>query len=111
MSIYTKKLNAIQYFLHGICRLLLHRRGDVGIGIQGEPRGVMPQHTGDGLDIYAVLESQGGESVSKVVEPHLGQPCPFQDPVEHMEDAVRGDGATCGRRKYIFAVALFFLLY
>lgn len=28
-----------------------------------------------------------------------------------MEDAIRGDGSACGGRKYILAVALFFLLY
>ena len=33
----------------------------------------------------------------------LGQPRPLQHPVEHMEHAVRGDWAACGRGEHILA--------
>ena len=82
----------------------------MGVGVQGESRREVAQHPGDGLDIYAVLERQRGEGVSKVVETDFWQTCPLQHPVEHMEDTVRRDGATCGGWKYVLAVAAFFLL-
>ena len=53
---------------HGFRRLILHLAGGVGIGAQGEPRVVVAQHTGNGLDIHTILQGQGGESVSKLVE-------------------------------------------
>ena len=40
----------------------------MGVGVQGEARREVAQHPGDGLDIYAVLERQRGDGVSKVVE-------------------------------------------
>ena len=40
----------------------------MGVGAQGEARVVVPQHTGNRLDIHAVLQRQGGEGVSKLVE-------------------------------------------
>ena len=82
----------------------------MGVGVQGESSGEVAQHSGDGLDIYAVLERQRGEGVSKVVETDFWQTCPLQHPVEHMEDTVRGDGAARGGREYILAGAAFFLL-
>jgi len=36
----------------------LHRCGDVGVGVQREPGGVVIQHTRQGFDIHAVLERQ-----------------------------------------------------
>ena len=82
----------------------------MGVGVQGESRREVAQHPGDGLDIYAVLERQRGKGVSKVVETDFWQSRPFQHPVEHMEDTVRGDWATRGGWKYVLAVAAFFLL-
>ena len=37
--------------------------GDVGVGVQREARGVVPEHTADGLDVHAVLERHGCEGV------------------------------------------------
>ena len=53
---------------HGFRSLILHLPGGVGVGAQGEARVVVPQHTGNRLDIHAVLQRQGGEGVSKLVE-------------------------------------------
>ena len=82
-----------QYIPHGVRCLPLCRCGDMGVGIQSEPGGEVSQHAGDGLDIHAILQCQGGEGVPEVVEPDLWQPCPGQHPMEHVEDAVRGHGA------------------
>ena len=69
----------------------------MGIGVQGKPSREVTQHPGHRLDIHSVLQSQGGEGVPEVVEPDLRQPRPLQHPMEHMQDAVRGDGATIWR--------------
>lgn len=43
----------------------------MGVGVQGEAGGVVAQHTGDGFDVHAVLQGQGGEGVAQVVEAKL----------------------------------------
>ena len=54
---------------HGLRCLVLLLAGGVGVGAEGESCIVMSQHGGDGFDVHAVLESQGGEGVTQVVEP------------------------------------------
>ena len=46
-----------------MCRLELGVGGDVGVGVQREPRRVVAQHTADGVDVHTVLEGQRGEGV------------------------------------------------
>lgn len=46
---------------HGFRRLILHLAGGVGVGAEGEPGVVVAQHTGDLLDVHAVLQGQGSE--------------------------------------------------
>ena len=53
----------IHEIAHGLRRLILHLPGGVGVGAKGKPRVVVAQHTGDCLDIHAVLECQGGEGM------------------------------------------------
>ena len=53
---------------HRVRRLLLHGGRDVGVGVQGEPGGVVSQHGGEGFDVYPVLQGQDRECVSKLVE-------------------------------------------
>ena len=48
---------------HGFRRLILHLPGGVGVGAECEARVVVAKHTGDGLDVHAVLECQRGEGV------------------------------------------------
>lgn len=48
---------------HGLRRLVLHLACGVGVGAQGEARVIVAQHTGDGLDVHAVLQRQGCEGV------------------------------------------------
>ena len=48
---------------HGFRRLILHLPGGMGVGAEREARVVVAQHTGDRLDIHAILEGQCGEGV------------------------------------------------
>ena len=41
------------------------------IGIQGEACGEVAQHTGHSLDVHAILQSEGGEGVTEIMEPDL----------------------------------------
>ena len=44
-------------------RFELRVGGDVGVGVQCEARGVVAEHTADGLDVHAVLQGHGCEGV------------------------------------------------
>ena len=68
----------------------------MGVGVQGEACGEVAQHAGDGFDIHTVLEGDGGEGVAEVVEPDLRDACSLQHTLEHIINAVRGDGANLG---------------
>ena len=45
--------------------------------------------------------------VAEIVESDAGQPRTFQNPLEHVQHAVRGHGASGGRWEYPFAVTRF----
>ena len=49
--------------------------------------------------------------VAQVMESDAGQPSPFQHPLEHVQDAVRGHGASAWRWEYPFAVPYFAFLH
>lgn len=49
----------------------LHVRGHMGVGIQSEPCAEVAQDAGQGLDVHAVLDGEGGEGVPQIVEPDL----------------------------------------
>lgn len=51
---------------HLVRCLLLHLPSDVGLGVQGEARAVVPQDVGDRFDVHALLDSQSGERMSEV---------------------------------------------
>ena len=65
----------------------------MGIGVQGEAGGEVPQHSGHCLDVHSILKGQGCEGVPQIVEPDPRQSRPLQHPVEHVEDTVRRDWA------------------
>ena len=71
----------------------------MGIGVQGEACGEVTQHAADGLDIHAVLQRDGGEGVAEVVESDFLDACSFQHPLQHIVNAVRGDGAAVVLKK------------
>lgn len=81
----------------------------MGIGVQGESCGEVTQHTADRLNVHTVLECNGGESVTEVVESDLRDARSFKHTLEHIVDAVRGDGTTVGRGKYILVIGFPFL--
>ena len=60
----TKPNLQAQDISHGLSCFFLCRGGDLGVGVQGEACGEVPQHTGHGLDVHAVLECDGCEGVS-----------------------------------------------
>ena len=64
---------------HGLRRLVLLLTGGVGVGAKGESCIVVAQHGRDRLDVYAVLEGQGGEGVPEIVEPEMLQSSVLQD--------------------------------
>ena len=83
----------------------------MGISIQGEACGEVSQHTADRLDVYSILECDGSEGVSEVVESDLRDAGPCQYSFEHIIHAVRGDRAAVGGGKHIFIVGFLFLLF
>ena len=64
---------------HPLRRALLHLFGSVGIGREGEACVVMAQHTGHGFHVNAVLQSDGGECVSEIMEANVGQTGVLED--------------------------------
>ena len=68
----------------------------MSVGVQREACRKMPQHTRYGFDVHAVLQCQRCEGVTQVMKTHLWQPCPLQDAVQHVQDAVRGMGPPVG---------------
>ena len=56
---------------HGFRRLILHLAGGVGVGAQSETCVIVAQHTGDRFDVHSVLQGQGGERMSEVVEANV----------------------------------------
>ena len=89
-----------------VCRLLLHRGGYMGVGVQRKPGGVVAQHGGEGFDIYSVLQGQHRKCVSEVMEAYPLQSRPFQNPLEHVQNAVRGHLTSVWRGENIFVLLL-----
>ena len=100
-----------QHIPHGLCGFLLCRSGDMGIGVQSEPGREVAQHAADRLDIHAVLEGEGCEGVAEVMESDLRDACPFEDTLQHIVDAVWGDGSAVGGWEYILVVGFGFLIF
>ena len=82
----------------------------MGIGIKSETCGEMTKHAADGLDVYTILQCDGGKGVAEIVESDLRDTCSFKDSLQHVVDAVRGDGAAVGGWEYILVMGLGFLL-
>ena len=65
----------------------------MGVSVEGESSGKVPQYTRHSLDVYSVLQGQCCEGVAEVMEADLEQACPPQHSVEHIQHAIRTDGA------------------
>ena len=83
----------------------------MSIGVQSEACREVTQHTGHGLDIHTVLEGDSGEGVAEVMESDLRDASPFEDALQHIVDAVRGDRAAVRRGKHIGVIGFGFLLF
>ena len=66
----------------------------MSVGIEGKSGGEMSQHTGYRFDVHSVLQSQCCEGVAEVMEADLGKACSLQHSVEHIQHAIRRDGAS-----------------
>ena len=93
----TKPNLHTQDISHGLSSFFLCRCCNKGIGVQGEARGEVTQHTADRLNIHSVLQRDGCESVAEVMKSDLRDAGPLQYPLQHVVHAVRGDGTTVGR--------------
>ena len=60
----------------------------MGIGAEGEPGVVVAEDAGDGFDIYAVLQCQGCESMSQVVQTDVGETGGLEDFVVDCRDGI-----------------------
>ena len=61
----------------------------MGVGPQGEARVAVAQHSADRLDVHAVLQRQGGEGVTEVVQADGLQPRPLENLSVEVHHAVR----------------------
>lgn len=76
-------------FSHLLRSLLLCGSCGVGVGLEGEPCIVVPQHGGDRFDVYSALESHGSEGVTEIVEPNAGKSRVLQDTLVECGDGIR----------------------
>ena len=86
----------------------------MGIGVQGEACGEVPQHTGQGLDIHTILKRDSCEGVAKVMESDLGDASSFEDALQHVVHTIRRDGSAVGGWEDIWIFQFFclgFLLF
>ena len=103
----TKPSLQAQDISHGLSCFFLCRCCHMGIGVQGEACGEVTEHAGHRLDVHAVLEGDGGEGVAEIVESDLRDASPFEDTLEHVVDAIRGDGAAVGGWEDVGILQLF----
>ena len=66
----------------------------MGMGVQGEACGEVTQHAGHRLDIHTILEGNGSEGVSEVVESYFRDTHSLKNLLEHIIRTVRGDRST-----------------
>ena len=84
----------------------------MGVGVQREPCGVMPQHAGQSLSVHPALHGESGEGVPEVVEPHAGvKPRRIQQPFVDAPDGLRTPvGAGLGGHEHQWAVGVTLML-
>ena len=68
----------------------------MGVGVQREACGEVTQHAGYCLDVYTILEGDGGEGMAQVMESDLWDACPFQNTLQHIVHAVGEIGPPVG---------------
>ena len=82
----------LPYLRHEVSHLFrgasLHLPCGVRVGAQCEAGVIVPEHAADGFHIHTVLECQGRERMSQVVEPDMFQSCILEDPLVECHDRV-----------------------
>ena len=66
----------------------------MGMGVQGEACGEVTQHAGHRLGIHTILEGNGREGVSEVVESYFRDTRSLKNLLEHIIRTVRGNRTT-----------------
>lgn len=61
----------------------------MGVGAESESGVVMPQHGGDRFDVHTVLEGQGGEGMTEIVEAKVFQTSVLQNALVQGSHRVR----------------------
>ena len=98
-----------QYIPYRIGGFFLSNCCYMGVGVQGKACGEVTQHAADRFDIHTVLQGDGGEGVTEVVDPDFRDTCPVQYTLQYIVHAVRGDGAATGRWEHIGVLGFRFL--
>ena len=83
----------------------------MGVGVQGEAGGEVAEHTADCFNVYAILQGDGGEGMTEVVESDLWDTCSRKDSLQYIVDAVGGDETAVGGEEDIYIIRLRFLLF
>ena len=88
--------------------LLLYVRQDVGVEVQGDGDGRVPEHLLDDLRVYVLRQQDRGTGVPKIVETLVGQPCLPEQGLPKLFAEVRGGkrGVVAGREHPLRAVVL-----
>ena len=64
------------------------------------------RHIGDSLNAHEVLECDGGDSVTEIMESDLRDASALYHSLQHIIDAGSGEGATVGHSERIDVIAL-----
>ena len=82
-------LFAFQQLSHRVGDVLLHGVGHVHISVHCEARVGMTEHMRDCFNVHALLDGQGSEAVSEIVEAYLRYSCSLLYPVQPVCDRFR----------------------
>ena len=73
---------------HRLCGFVLLLPRSVGVGAESESGVIVAEHTADGFDVHAILQCQGRERMTQVVEPDMLQSRVLEDPLVECYDRV-----------------------
>ena len=97
---------------HLLRRVLLHRLGDMPVGVEGKSRAVVAQQAGERLDVHAILERNRGKCMSQRMEGNFLHSGPFQNSMKHFQHTVRTHWPTLWRGEHVDAEPILpFLLF
>ena len=84
---------ASQHLLHKtshlLRRALLHLTGSVRVSAEGEASVIVAQHIRHCFHVHTILQSNGCECVTKIVETDVGQSCVLQNLLVEVHYGIR----------------------